>query len=413
MLGKQSSEKVYCGVDVGSRNIKSGLIRIKDNQEIEVLGIFQTPTQGFCNSTVSDLAELSECISSCITELTKRVNVKLQEVQLGINGGLVDARISNTMIPLMDRGHKVIASRDLKKVNEQAKLLGVKMEEEILHHLPQMYQIDDDSFAVNPLGLYGRKLGVNSLMLVSDINCTKNVIKAVNQAGYDVDNLFFSSYAAADVICDEEQKKKGTVLIDIGCNITSILIFKDGMLKQIDKIYCGGDNFTKAISDELNLSFDLAEEIKKSYAMATSTESYQDEEILVKRENKYIPIKKNVICSSIQPSINQFVDEIKAILDHSKYHHQVNDGVNVIGGGSLLPGLMERIEERTNLPVHLGQIKLPMNKRINNAAVFSSVIGLAQKGYQQSSKDRFVESNPLNWRANVVSKVRELYNEYF
>ena len=220
MFRKMIGERVYCGLDIGSQRIKVGIIKVTDAKLMELLGVYETKTYGFQDASVSDLGDLSECIHQTIQQLIQKTGVKFKEVNLGFGGELVDVREISAMIPLLDRGSKVISGRDVQRVNKQARSLGMKIEEEVLHDLPQFYKVDDADSAINPIGLYGRKLGVQSLMIYANMNRIRNITKAVHQAGYDVMNIFFSSYASSEVILNENEKKDGSLLIDIGSKST-------------------------------------------------------------------------------------------------------------------------------------------------------------------------------------------------
>src|SRR5205085_9966372 len=98
-------------------------------------------------------------------------------------------------------------SQDIKKVHYQARLLGVNMEEVVIHDFPQYYKVDDANMALNPVGLYARKLEVQSLLLVAKNTLIKNITKAINQAGFDVMELVLSSIASADVALSADQKR--------------------------------------------------------------------------------------------------------------------------------------------------------------------------------------------------------------
>ena len=288
-------DKIYCGLDIGSHRIKAAVIKSQENSEEEVLGIYENKTCGFKNGSVQDLSELSECIHQSVSELSKKAGVKIKEIQLGVGPELINARQTKTEIPLIDRGHKTIIQRDLKKVNTHARLLGTKMEEEILHDLPQHYLVDDTNSALNPLGLYGRKLAVNSILIIANSNHVANLSKAVHQAGFEIASTRFSSFAAKEVVLNPDELNQGCILVDIGSTTTNLLCFQNNVLKQFHKIERGGDHFTQSISNRLKLSYDLAEEIKKSYAMAQASERHHEEEILVKKEDQYISIKKQDI----------------------------------------------------------------------------------------------------------------------
>lgn len=413
MIGRVLGEKIFCGLDIGSHAMKVAFVKVKDLKNMELIGAYQNKTHGMKESSVSDLGELSECIHSTIYALTKKIGVKVKEVQLGLGGSFFDFRETNTVMPLIDKGNKVIARRDLKKINKQAQLLGMKIEEEIVHDLPKRYNIDEMQVALNPLGLHGRTLGVQSLLILGHSNRLRNIVKAVQQGGYEVANLFFTSYVAAQHSLSSQDMKGGCILIDIGSDVTSILIFKEGILQFLHKINLGGNTFTRSITNHLNLTFDLAEEIKKSYAVALSSAQYQDEEILVKKESSYMPIKKEVIYNSIEPEIENLVTGIQAAVKSSGCFQQINGGITMIGGGALLPGLIERIAQQTNMEVRLGKIHVNAKKQFGSSALFSPVVGLAQNGYKKTLSYSISPNGHTHWAQFVADKVREMYQEYF
>lgn len=412
MLRKIMTDRIYCGLDIGSQKIKAAVMKIKENKEVELLGAYENRTQGFKGLSVTDLNELAECINQILTELSNRLNIKIKDVELGVGAELVESRETQAVVPLADRASKIITQGDIKRVNHQARLLGLKMEEEILHELPQHYLVDDVNTALNPLGLYGTKLAVQSMLIVSNINRVRNIVHAVNHAGYDVSHLHLSPYAASEVVLSDQERIDGTVLVDIGSKATSILVYKDGVLKSLGKVILGGDNFTTAIASQLNLTFDLAEEIKKSYAGALSEDDQLKEEILVKREQNYTPIKREVIYQSIESEVIHLIEGLKNYLQPN-WTGKMNRGIVIVGGASLLTGLIERIGQDLNMPSKLGKLNIPMQKNLCNSANFASAVGLAYSGFKNSFKFAQPLEQPMQWHKRLANRIKELYEEYF
>lgn len=413
MFGRMMGEKYYCGIDMGAQTVKAGVLKIRGAADMELVGVCEQPTHGLKDNAVSDLAEFAECVHHTVDELAKRTGIKFKEIHLGLGGAMITVRPTNTVIPLTDRGDKVITRRDIKKVNDHARLLGIKVEEEILHDLPQYYKVDDVNSALNPLGLCGRKLGVHSLLVVVNANRIRNIMRAVHQAGYDAANVFFSSYVSSDVILDDAEKKEGCVLVDIGSQHTTVLVFRDGVLQFLEGIDIGGRRFTRDIADRLNLPFDLAEEIKKSYAAASGFDRHQNEDILVKREGAYIPVKRGVIYEAIKPDIEELVERIRKGIARSGMKDQVGRGMAIIGGGALLPGLIEQIGRAIQVPVKLGHLNLPLRKNLSHTAVFASVVGLALSGFQRTLRYAVSPKGHAPWTQRFANWVKELYQEYF
>ncbi len=411
MLNRVLKDKLYCGLDIGANKLKVGLVQLKDGKP-EILGAYEHPVCGFRDSCVSDLNEFSECIHQVMTELAQKTGIHMKDIEIGLDGNLIKIRKTAAAIPLVDRGNKVIASGDVRKLNKQARLLGVKMQEEVLHEMPQTYMIDDVNAAANPVGLYGRKLAVQSLMVVSDVDKAKNIIKSINHAGYEVRHIFFGSYACSHLLLAPEQRRNGCVLIDIGATVTSILVFHEGIIKYVDTIPMGGENLTKEIALALKLNYDLAEEIKRSYATALS-DHVQEEEVLVKRDNAYIPIKQRDIYDAIAEEVDKLVGRIDDSIRSSNLYEHIGAGIKMVGGGALLPGLIERIEEQTKLSVSLAQLQQLTPRNLSNAAVFATSVSVAHRGWQYQDEGALSAQQHLEWGRRLINKVKDIYFEYF
>jgi cell division protein FtsA len=286
------------------------------------------------------------------------------------------------------------------------------VDEVVLHDFPQMYKVDDVNRALNPAGLYGRKLEIDTLVVAINNTVMKNLSKAVNQAGFDVANIFFTTYAATQTALDDFQRKQGCVLVDVGSSVTDIAVFKAGQLRFLDNIPLGSNDMTRVIVDRLALNFDLAEDIKKSYAVVRHGQTVSQEEILIKKEEGYIPVRKRVISEAIEPVVVDLINMVQASIKRSEFADQLNAGMVISGGGSLLLGLAERFEEELHLPVKLAKINFSA-RRMHNAAKFLSAVGLAHAGFDKSFGLLLKKSEYSHWLRGCCDRAKELYEEYF
>ncbi len=412
MLRKFIGERYFCGLDIGDQTIKASIVEPKENRQFELLGVYEGDTAGFVQGSVTDLGELTASINAVLTGLMKNARIKVKSVQLGVGGGLIRSRMSQAVMPLLDRGNKVISHHDVSRIQQQARLLGLKMDELLLHDFPQVYRVDDVNRALNPVGLYGRKLEIETLVVAVNTTIIKNLSKAVNQAGFDVQNIFFTSYAATHTALDDFQMRQGCVLVDIGSSVTDIVIFKSGQFRFLNSIPLGSRDFTHAIRDQLHITFDLAEDIKKSYAVVRHGEVQSDEEILIKNDDGYVPVKKHVIADAIEPVMTDLAGMIKASIKKCEFCDQLNSGMIIGGGGSLISGLAERLEKETGLAVKMAKINFAA-RRMHNAAKFLAAVGLAHAGFDKSFGLLVMRHQQSDWMKGCTDRIKELYEEYF
>ncbi len=403
-------DKIVCGVDIGSQQIKATLLRIRRSGQIDILGIEEAPMRGLKKNGFSDMTEFSQNIHMILSGLSRKTGFKMKDVQLGIGGPWVASRFSRAVIPLLDHASKVVTEADIKKINKQARMLGVKMEEEILHDFPQYYILDDGNKVLDPLGMYARKMAVGSLLIVMPVNLLMNIRKAVLQGGYEIAHVYFSPLASSYACLTDEMTRRGCLLIDMGAATTNILFFKEGFLRSLDIIPFGGDHLTQALSESLHLPFELAEDIKKSSAMVLKEDLKSAEEILVKKDDGYLHVKQDVVFETVESQVMKLEELIQEILQFSHVREKLSCGVVLCGGASLLTGLIERLEKDWKLPVSLGKLQSNVFK---NACLYAGAVGLAISIQRKQYRGSPGVLKPKNFLGRVTNHVQVLYEEYF
>jgi cell division protein FtsA len=413
MFHRIGSDKIQCGLDIGDQSLKAALIKSGSQSEPwDILGIFEHPTWGYKNGVVTDLAEFSECIAQTVNQLSQKVGAKVRDVAVGIGPSFVQVRPVQTMIPLVDKGSKMIVAKDIIKVNQQARLLGVEMDEEVIHDLPLSYQIDAAHGVRDPFGLNGRKLGVSSLMVLSSANRIRDIRKAINQAGFETRDMFFGNYLTRMVSLTEEERMKGCLLVDLGASSTTVMAFKDGVLSFYERVSLGGADITKSLAEALHVPFDLAEEIKQAYADLSATDGTQNEEILVKKEGVYLPVRRSMIDESVSKSVVQIVSKIHEIVSKDGRRHYMNAGVVLVGGGAELNGMIEYFEQEVGLSTRIGRLEVANAPSIQRAARFLTVLAVAKFSVDGEiiSGGKTDESS---WVRRMTRQLSNLYQEYF
>ncbi|MFH0753157.1 MAG: cell division protein FtsA [Candidatus Omnitrophota bacterium] len=411
-IGQFFGDQFYCGLDIGTDKIKASLSRVVDAYTLELLAVSDADTRGLALASINDISEFSSCVSAAVNGVMRKTKIKVSDIYMGIGGEFIEIRQSRALIPLVERGNKIVTNRDLAQARQQARMLGVKLDEEVVCDMVQQFKVDDVNVALNPAGLYGRKLEVETLLVLANITRLRNLTKGVQQAGFEVDDVFFNASAAADLMLDKRQRQEGCVFIDLGAGSTLMLVYKEGLLKYFRRIPVGAEAMTRRLAMDINVPFALAEDIKKSYGRVLDGISPMipsAEEILIKKEQGFMPVKRDALIMSMEPDVKVIVENLREVVTASNYEGQLKAGVVVVGGGALLAGLMERIENDMHMPVVVGR-NIP---GLNSAAIYCVSTGLAEMGYKNTVRYKLDVQKPKDWLGRMKAKAEELSNEYF
>jgi cell division protein FtsA len=411
-----------CALDIGSSKIASCAARLKGKA---VSGIFFNtfPVKGIRKGNVTDSIALVGAVEKALKNLKAKSGINIKYVHANISGQDITTKHSRAIIPLAERGNKVITIFDIERVNDEARILGSSLEEEIIHQFPYSYSIDSKSSILNPLGLYSHKLEVDLYLVCAKMSSVQSLSRVIHQAGYEIRSLSFSGLATALAVFDKELKQGLNLFCDIGSDTTEILIFQDGFLKDIQILPIGGDDLTTEISAALKVPFELAEDIKRSYGIVKDTPDIgEDKEILVKKSTLYQPIKQRAVSEVTANKAKFLCQRIKEAALEGISAYAVDNFV-VTGRTILLEGFIETLESVLSVPVRIGRIsdtrilsliqketELSGQKFLTYLTSIGVLLGCLRGPSAATFTSSKTAQNPL---LKAVGRFKEIYQEYF
>ncbi len=412
-----------CALDISSSKVSAVVAEIKKKHITNIFFETQAPTKGIKKGAIVDSTDLTGSIERTLKNLKTKSGINIKFIYTNVSGIDIVTKHSRAIIPLAERGNKVITLSDIQEVNEQARILGSSLEEEIIHRIAQNYAIDSNSNILNPLGLYSHRLEVDLYLISAKLSFIQGLSRAVNQAGYEIKDLFLSGLATSQAVFNKELKKGVTILCDIGSDITELLLFRDGILKDVEILHVGGNDLTLQLEGKLKISFDLAEDVKVSWgSVGDYNQMNGGKEILLKQNNNYKPISQRLVSEILTPKTKLICQTIKDSLGKIVPCDEV-DNFMTTGRTVLLEGFLEMLENSLGISVKLGRITNPniiswVNKdnSISGQRYLTYVTSLGiicQALYQPQPQSISAYQPTRNPILNTVNKFKELYQEYF
>ncbi|KPK97995.1 MAG: hypothetical protein AMJ95_06350 [Omnitrophica WOR_2 bacterium SM23_72] len=409
-----------CALDIGSSKCAAS-IAVVNRRRITDIFLESIPSKGIKRGAIVDSTGLIDTVGTLLKGLRQRSGIKIKFINVNISGQDILTKHSRAIVPLAERGNKVITASDVRYANEQARLLGSSLDEEIIHTVPSAYAIDTKSNITNPVGLYSHKLEVDLYLICARVSSIQSLSRAIHQAGYEIKNLIFSGAATSRIVLYKEPKEGNIVLCDIGSDTTELLLFCSGLLKDVQILPFGGYDLTVRLQEALKIPFELAEEIKRSHGIvAESREIGEDKEILVKKSDLYKPIKQRLVSEIITSAATSICSYIKEALESKIPHYEVSSFL-VAGRTPLLEGFIETLENTLSIPVKLSSISHPQilpfvqeDKNLSGMKYLNYLTPLGMICEALEEKALGLATPPAkNIISRVFHKVREVYQEYF
>ncbi len=413
VLKKESATYVFA-LDIGSKKLTCAAAPVGRGGEIGSAMVATVPARGIFKGVVNDLAALSEAVQELFKTMEGRCQAKATTTALSISGNYIDVRHSLTAIALSEHGTRSITRRDMDRLNQQARTLGLELDEYLLHEYPQGYSIDRHNMTLNPLGLHGRKFEMDLLLVAARAGYLDNIRKAVEQAGLDIGSVVYAGAAAAEGVLSAEEMEKGAVVVDIGDALTGVLIYKDGLPRSVRVLSFGGRHLTEVLANYCKISAESAENIVRT-ELDVAHDVDETEEVMVKGDDGFKSFRKKELAAVVAPEIDRFVGMLRGFITESGVSGLSGAKIVVTGGLSLLEGLLEKMESDMGQSVKMGIPRQSGDIPLSQAPSYAAAIGLllSQAQRHETFLGLKVPAESKNKISKFIDYVTNLYHDYF
>ncbi|OJF96514.1 cell division protein FtsA [Alkalibacterium sp. 20] len=343
---------VYTSLDIGTTSIKVIVSEVLNGQ-MNVTGVGSERTNGISKGLIIDIDETAHSIKKAVEQAEEKAGVTIESLIVGvpalnieINPFHVSVDVSSANQEVNDSViEKMVKQIRERKVSSDQTLLSVMIEEFIVDGFDGIK--DPRKMVGNQVELYGTAMTVSKTVL-------HNIKKSVNNAGYAIDDVLFQPKAMSELIMSEDERRFGTIQIDLGGGQTTVSAIHDQQVKFSSIIKEGGSNITKDISVVLNTSLKNAEKIKKEvgYAFIDDEALANDQSITIDvvGQDNTIQVKESYIAEIIEARMAQIFEQVKTELDGIGAL-ELPGGIILTGGTSAIPKIEELAEEIFNVHV--------------------------------------------------------------
>ncbi len=410
---------IITGLDIGTSSIKAlAALKKPDSPSLEVLVQLREPVLGMRKGVVADVDAVSKSVIQVLSQLEEKINQKIEDVYVNINGGHIFTRFSHGSV-VVSRADKKISEEDVNRVIQSAQAFSLPLNKEILEIFPKEFVIDGESGIKQALGMEGIRLEVEILALGAFSPSLKNLTNAVLNADVQIADIIPSPLASARSVLTPQQKELGVCLLDIGAGTTGMSVYGEGNLIQLAVLPLGSSHITNDIAIGLKTDINIAEQIKREFGTCGFSNSqkrpFQGKEIKIKpsEESSSLEFSRKMLADIIESRVSEIFDLIKKQL--KEISSSLPAGVVLTGGGSKLPGIVAFAKKELKLPVRLGApwvrsepkqgLDEPEWSGLEENPILATVCGLVLMGKDLGAEDK-------KNRKGIFGKLKKFLREF-
>lgn len=379
-------DHVIVGIDVGTTKVCSLIAEVGEDDQLEIIGVGVVPSRGLRKGIVVNVDEAVQSIEASVHKAEQQSGLKVVSAYVGISGAHISSANSQGVVAVR-RHDNQITQEDVSRAIEAARTISIPPDREIIHVLPRHFVVDGQEGIYNPVGMLGHRMEVHTNIIAGATTSIHNLIRCVERANVQVDELVLQPLAAGASVLTEAEKELGVLLVDIGGGTTDAAVFRDGSLCHATVIPVGGNHVTNDIAVGLRTPFAAAEEIKlrHGYAIGSMAEDDRTIDVAAFDKGNGRPVSRRMLGEIIEARLTECFELVLENLRKASFEEALPAGVVLAGGTAQLPGISYLVGEIFQAPVRIGTPGgiYGLVDAVSSPA-FAASVGLLQWGLQQN-----------------------------
>ena len=405
---------LIAGLDIGTTRtcaVIGEVVRDPRRPGLTILGVGQARTGGVRGDMVTNIEEMTESVRASVKEAELMAGATVDRVYAGIGGDHVRASASMGVVAISE---EEVTADDVERVHVVARAVALPPDREMLHAIPQEYRVDLQRGIKDPMGMAGVRLEAEVFLVTCATTAAMNIRKAVNRAGYRVQELVLEPLAGARAVLTEDEKEVGVCMVEIGASTTDVAAYYEGKIRHVCVLPFGGSTLTADLVRGLSIPWAEAQKAKEHYATAYAqlVDPRETVELPGPSPNQKRAVARELIAHIVEQRVDEMFGMVQQELSDAGLMDKLGAGIVLTGGTVALPGIVELAQQVFAAPVRYGVPREGLGGLADSVArpKFSIATGLALWG-----ADRFSETGEgaSTLTSGVITKLGTWLKEFF
>ena len=342
---------LVCAYGIDSSAVK---LVVGYEYEKEVIVLFSCKKDLAQNVILNDKVNDSDAICMAIKDLlleaenSLKMDITSVTLVLPANGLEVFENVASTSV--VSTSTK-IADVDIRNVINMLLRDNYSEDNEVVDIIPITYSLDKDRvFSNPPLGEESTTLTLKAFVHTVPRYIKNVYMSLIEKVGLKVNNLVVAPYGIGQLFLTYKDVPNKYFLVNLGANNTSVVSMSNGKPYRFCFVNYVSDSITKVLANRLGISYEKAEELKRTYGLEKTTHTYLPN--VVKSElSEDIKFTAKEIAVIISDELERLMkDIIRALKTMSSESPELEQWpVVFVGGGRNIIGFKDFVKEKIQM----------------------------------------------------------------
>lgn len=340
-----SDKDFVVAVELGSSKI-SGIAGKKKDGTMQILAYAEEKTAGCVKrGVVYNIEKTYQSINTIISKLEAVLKTKITRTYVGLGGQSV--RSYKCMIRRNLLTQSYITNEAIDAIRQESYEIPFN-DYEVLENYPQEYVVDSSVIA-DPVGVMGTNIEGEFLDVIAKNNLRANIDTVFANAGVDIVEGLISPLQLANNVLTDAEKRSGCALVDLGADTTTLVVYKNNIVRYLVTIPLGCNNINKDLST-LPIDDAETEDVKLKYGDACQEfESSEESEPQYYTTSDGRQIDVATIRNVIEARMGEIIANVSNQIVNSDYSGKLLAGLVITGGGSSMKNIVKAFTKSTKI----------------------------------------------------------------
>ncbi|HEX9026735.1 MAG TPA: cell division FtsA domain-containing protein [Clostridium sp.] len=312
-------QEIITSVDFGSRKL-SATIAVKGKEELEILYVKSCKSIGVEKGLLTDISKCKDAVINLLKELEEKTKRDIKSLAIGISSNRV--RITETTISMNLKEEKVKSEYIKKALKKAQETITISSDESIVDVLINFYILDGKVIHKDILNWKGKKLELNLTLVIAKTKEVEKYYEIFKGTKYSIEFIKLNILSGKQIFLNEKNSIDHVALADIGAGIVDMVLFDNGIPKNIDCVPIGGNNITNDLAICGEFSFLEADNIKKIYS-SNYKALYNDNSISDKIDVGTVKVSKKLFYEVTNARIEEILSHINIKLKNTGHYDRI------------------------------------------------------------------------------------------
>ncbi len=337
------AKEFIVAIELGSTKITGIAGNKRSDGSINVLALAEEDsTPGIRKGMVYNIDKTSQILTNVVKKLKQQLKSEISQVYVGVGGQSIRS-VKNEVVKQLAEEETITADM-INEIMDSNRNMTYP-DQEILDAITQEYKVGAQT-QLDPVGIQAKRIEGRFLNILQRKSFYRSLNKCFDTANIAIAEMFLAPLAMAESVLTENELRGGCVLIDLGAETTTVMVYFKNILRHLVVIPIGQNNITKDIAS-LQMEENDAENVKLKYASAYTdiNDIDDDQKVPVTPE---MSIDNKALIDVVEARVQEIVENAWYQVP-GEYKNKLLGGMVLTGGGSNMKSIKHAFRNHTHM----------------------------------------------------------------